>query len=79
MSARPSLADFQNAQVQPESAATTKKSKANLKEELIQTSFRLPRSRWKKLQELAIDQRTSVQAVLIESLEDVFSKKGLKF
>lgn len=79
MSARPSLADFQNAQVQPETPATIKKTKASHKEELIQTSFRLPRSRWKKLQELAIDQRTSVQAVLVESLEDVFNKKGLKF
>ena len=82
MSARPSLADFQNAQVQTDAPGTDsvppKKSKS-FKEELIQTSFRLPRSKWKKLQELSIDDRKSVQALLIEALEISFAKRGLKF
>ena len=48
-------------------------------EEIIQTSFRMPRSRWKKLQELAIDQRVSVQSIILGALEGEFAKRGLKF
>lgn len=81
MSTRPSLADFQNAQVETDvpgvHSVPAKKSKNS--EELIQTSFRLPRSKWKKLQELSIDDRKSVQALLIEALEISFAKRGLKF
>lgn len=48
-------------------------------EELIQTSFRLPRSKWQKLQELSIHERKSVQSILIISLEAEFLKRGLQF
>lgn len=61
---------------EPARKSSVKKKSA---EELIQTSFRLPRSRWKKLQELAIDERRSVQSILVEAIDGVFSKKGLKF
>lgn len=50
-----------------------------VEEEVIQTSFRLPRSRWKRLQVLAIDERASVQSIIIAALEREFSKRGLKF
>ena len=77
---RPSLMDYQAAQ-EPAApaAAASKRAKTPITEELIQTSFRLPRSRWKKLQELSIDQRCSVQSVLISALEGEFAKRGLKF
>ena len=79
MSTRPSLMDYQAAQ-EPSSVPdrpTAKRAKAT--EEVIQTSFRLPRSRWKRLQEMSIDERRSVQAIVIAALEGEFAKKGLKF
>jgi len=83
MTARPSLSNYQAAQVAPspvtESKASSKKIKTTQSEELIQTSFRLPRSKWKKLQELSIDERRSVQAILVAALEAEFSKRGLPF
>lgn len=54
-------------------------AKQSATEEIIQTSFRMPRSRWKKLQELAIDQRVSVQSIILVALEGEFAKRGLKF
>lgn len=79
--ARPSLSSYQAAQVTtPQSASESKNPiKPKTVEELIQTSFRLPRSRWKKLQELSIDERRSVQAILVGALEAEFLKRGLPF
>lgn len=48
-------------------------------EEVIQTSFRLPRSRWARLQQLSIDERLSVQAIIIAALEGEFERRGRKF
>lgn len=48
-------------------------------EEVIQTSFRLPRSRWRKLQELCLDERASVQSIIVGALETEFAKRGLSF
>lgn len=62
-----------------ESKLPAKRTKTAQSEELIQTSFRLPLSKWKKLQELSIDERRSVQAILIGALEAEFSKRGLLF
>lgn len=81
--ARPSLSAFQAAQTSPASTQVDepkrKKTAADASEEVIQTSFRLPRSRWKRLQEVSIDERRSVQSVIVEALEQAFAKKGLKF
>lgn len=82
--ARPSLSSYQAAQVTtPQTASESKNPikqvKPKIVEELIQTSFRLPRSRWKKLQELSIDERRSVQAILVGALEAEFLKRGLPF
>lgn len=84
MTARPSLSNYQAAQVAvpspvTESKSSSKRVKTTQSEELIQTSFRLPRSKWKKLQELSIDERRSVQAILVAALEAEFSKRGLSF
>lgn len=49
------------------------------KEELVQTSFRLSRSRWRKLHELSLDERSSVQAIIIKALEAEFGKRGITF
>ena len=48
-------------------------------EEVIQTSFRLPRNRWKKLQELSIENRASVQSIIVGALEAEFAKRGMTF
>ena len=48
-------------------------------EEIVQTSFRLPRSRWQRLHEVAIGDRVSVQALIIGALEAEFQKRGRKF
>lgn len=48
-------------------------------EEIIQTSFRLPRSRWKRLQELSIEERASVQSIVVRALEAEFERRGLSF
>lgn len=48
-------------------------------EEVIQTSFRLPRSRWTKLQQLSIEERLTVQSIIITALESEFARRGRKF
>ena len=48
-------------------------------EEIIQTSFRLKRSRWAKLQELSIHERMTVQTILVTALEREFAARGLSF
>lgn len=48
-------------------------------EELIQTSFRLPRSRWQNLQHLSISERMTVQSIIVSALENEFAKRGLEF
>lgn len=84
MTVRPSLSNYQAAQVKvtlpaSDSQSPAKRTKAIQTEELIQTSFRLPRSKWKRLQELSIDERRTVQAILVAALEAEFSKRGLPF
>lgn len=73
--------DTQVVSTTPVSAATLAKKKATLKqaEELVQTSFRLPLTKWKKLQELSINDRRSVQSILVAALESEFAKRGLPF
>lgn len=75
---RPSLLDYQVAQEVAPVAPKPRQQKVAT-EEVIQTSFRLPRSRWKKLQELSIDERKPVQAIIIGALANEFAKRGLKF
>lgn len=56
-----------------------KRQSNSVVEEVIQTSFRLPRSRWKKLQALSIEERASVQSIIVTALEAEFRKRGLTF
>lgn len=65
--------------VTPQKTVRQRRQADNTPEEVIQTSFRLPRSRWKKLQELSIDQRASVQSIIITALEAEFAKRGIRF
>jgi len=48
-------------------------------EEVIQTSFRLPRSRWTRLQQLIIEERQTVQSLVITALEAEFERRGKDF
>lgn len=61
--------------------ATTSREKTDgpIAEEVIQTSFRLPRSRWTKLQQLVIEERQTVQSVIITALEAEFERRGKSF
>lgn len=63
----------------PGKQASRKKPKQGPLEEVIQTSFRLPRSRWKRLQELSIEERSSVQSIVVRALEAEFERCGLPF
>lgn len=54
-------------------------SKPTADEEVIQTSFRLPRSRWTRLQTLSIGERITVQSIIVSALEAEFSRRGLPF
>ncbi|WP_131458977.1 hypothetical protein [Xanthomonas citri] len=53
--------------------------KMSEEEELVQMSFRLSKPRWKKLRALGIDQRASVQSIIISALEAEFARRGLTF
>lgn len=65
--------------VSPPAVRSRKRASGAQGEELIQTSFRLPRSRWAKLQELSIAERSSVQAIIVGALEAEFTRRGLAF
>lgn len=83
MSAKPSLMTYVAAQVPPQDgpppALKRKAPKRQSAEEIIQTSFRLTRSQWRRLHELALDERASVQALIVHALEQEFARRGLKF
>ena len=84
---RPSLLDTFSTQPEPAPApaevvplaAPRKRAAKSAAEEIVQTSFRLPRSRWKKLHELALDGRESVQSIIVDALEQEFSRRGLRW
>lgn len=61
------------------SARQPGKSKRSAAEEVIQLSFRLPKSRWKRLRELGLDERASVQSLIVSALEAEFERRGLAF
>jgi hypothetical protein len=52
---------------------------SSAKEEVIQTSFRLPRSRWTRLQQLSIEERITVQSIIVSALEKEFEARGKDF
>lgn len=63
----------------PKRPSTSNATLHAVADELIQTSFRLPRSRWQRLQHLVIEERSSVQAIVVEALEAEFEKRGKLF
>lgn len=74
---------MQSAPAEQTTSRTGKTAKARKQtkdqEELVQTSFRLPRSRWRKLHDLSLDERSSVQAIIVQALEAEFAKRGITF
>jgi hypothetical protein len=74
----PAAPDADQAQ-QPVKPKRGRKASIQSAEELVQLGFRLPRSRWSRLHEAAIHDRSSVQAIVVEALERHFSARGLKF
>jgi hypothetical protein len=48
-------------------------------EEIINLTFRLPHSKWKKLKNLSTDERRSIQQILLDALEAEFARRGLPF
>lgn len=47
--------------------------------DVVQMSFRLPRARWKRLRELSLDERSSVQSIIVAALEAEFARRGMSF
>lgn len=47
--------------------------------DVVQMSFRLPRARWKRLRELSLDERSSVQSIIVAALEAEFARRGISF
>jgi hypothetical protein len=45
--------------------------------ERLLLACRVNRVQWERIQRLCIDERTSIQAVLTEALDDWFKKRGL--
>ncbi len=58
---------------------TLRKTLGTTSEELVQMSFRLSKPRWKKLRALGIDERASVQSIIVSALEAEFARRGLTF
>lgn len=81
MSKKTSLADYADTPPPPAASTktTAKKPAKQGPEEVIQVAYRLPRGRWAKLRNLATDQRTSVQSLITEALEEHFKRAGLPF
>jgi hypothetical protein len=48
-------------------------------DDIVQMSFRLPRARWKRLRELSLDERSSVQSIIVAALEAEFARRGMSF
>ena len=48
-------------------------------DDVVQMSFRLPRARWKRLRELSLDERASVQSIIVAALEAEFARRGITF
>lgn len=81
MSKKTSLADYIDAPAAPAAGAktTAKKPAKAGPEEVVQVAYRLPRTRWAKLRNLATNERSSVQAIITEALEAHFKRAGLPF
>lgn len=48
-------------------------------DDVVQMSFRLPRARWKRLRELCLDERATVQSIIVAALEAEFARRGITF
>ena len=62
-----------------EGSRAPRKTLVTTSDELVQMSFRLSKPRWKKLRALGIDERASVQSIIISALEAEFARRGLTF
>ena len=72
---KPSIKDFMKSE--PVQAVAEKPVKQG--EQIINMTFRLPQSRWKKLADLSTDQRKPIQQILVTAVEAEFEKLGLPF
>jgi len=59
--------------------AAPRPARSTAGEERIQLGFRLPRSRWEALHNLATHERSSVQSIVEAALEAEFDRRGLPF
>lgn len=57
--------------------ATKKATNKSDAGETVQVTVRLPRSEWEKLAHLAIDERTSIQALLVGAINKLFKAHGI--
>ena len=74
---KPSLMGFMNKPAAPELAAAQRKTDKPAGEEIVKSSYRCSRSRWKQLRDLATDEKTSFQEIMDRSLKAEFDRLGL--
>jgi hypothetical protein len=73
---KPSITDF----MKPEPVAPVAEKPAKpSSEEIVNITFRLPRSQWAKLSNLATNERSSLQQLLLAALKADFERRGLPF
>jgi hypothetical protein len=75
--ATPSLTDF--LKPGPAAAPAAEKPAKPSSEEIVNITFRLPRSQWARLSNLAINERSSLQQLLLAALKADFERRGLPF
>ncbi len=53
-----------------------KKSKPKPKEEIIQSTLRIPRSLWTKINHIAVDKRLSMAQAVIQAIDEFCAREG---
>ena len=78
MTTKPSIYDFMAPNTPPVAVEKPKVVRRE-GEEIVNLTFRMPRSRWKHLAELSISDRVSLQSLIMHALEEDFKRRGLRF
>lgn len=69
----------QQAVIATASRVAQKTTSPPMGDDIVQMSFRLPKARWKRLRELSLDERASVQSIIVSALEAEFARRGIAF
>jgi hypothetical protein len=59
-------------------APTVKKMKAKPSEEIVQSTLRLPRPLWRKINHIAVDKRLSMAQAVLEAISEYCKREEAK-